>query len=155
MSHAILFSSYVAESHRKSLEHLIYFNACQSRVIDSIVDAVERFGSLEIEAEGGRLCLRVDGLPTAQSVFALDAATGKPLGVAVFARPDYEHLIVVHLGVAQEFASGGKYAHEQLLLRLLRELRRSTRRIKGIEHFQLFYGSGRAGRLRTPTAMYA
>jgi hypothetical protein len=51
--------------------------------------------------------------------------------------------MVVHIGVAAEFASGGKRANEQLLLRLLRELRRSSRRIKGVERFELFYLSGR------------
>jgi hypothetical protein len=142
-SHAIAFTSHVSELHRGSLELLVYFNGGQSRVADSIVDAVERFGPLEIAAEGERLRIRVSGLPEAQSLFAVEAATGRPLGVAVYARPDFQHMIVVHLGIAVEFASGGKRAHEQLLLRLLRELRRNSRRIKGVQSFELFYLAGR------------
>jgi hypothetical protein len=134
----------VSELHRGSLELLVYFNAGQSRVADSIVDAVERFGPLEIATEGERLRIRVSGLPEAQSLFAVETATGRPLGVAVYSRPDFQHMIVVHLGIAAEFASGGKRAHEQLLLRLLRELRRNSRRIKGVQSFELFYLAGRA-----------
>jgi hypothetical protein len=133
----------VAELHRGSLEMLVYFNAGQDRVADEIVDAVERFGPPEIIADGERLRLSVGGLPEAQCLFALEATTGRPLGVAVYARPDFQHMIVVHLGIASEFASGGIRAHEQLLLKMLRELRSCSRRIKGVESFELFYLSGR------------
>jgi hypothetical protein len=143
MATTIVFASHVAENQRISLEALVYFNSCQSRVADGIVDAVERFGPLEIVQDGTRLRVRVGGLPEAQSLFAVDATTGRPVGVAVYARPDLQHITVVHLGVAAEFASGGYRANEQLLLRLLRELRRSSRRIKGVRHFELFYLSGR------------
>ncbi len=141
---AIAFASHVSELHRGSLEMLVYFNSGQSRVADGIVDAVERFGPLEIAANGDRLRVRVAGLPDAQSLFAVEAATGRPLGIAVYARPDFQHMIVVHLGIAAEFARGGVRAQEQLLLRMLRELRRSSRRIKGVQSFELFYLSGRS-----------
>ena len=139
----IVFASHVAANQRGSLESLVYFNSCQSRVADGIVDAVERFGPLEIVADGERLRVRVGALPEAQSLFAVEAASGRPVGVAVYSRADLHHFTVVHLGVAAEFASGGKRAHEQLLLRLLRELRRSSRRIKGVRHLELYYLSGR------------
>jgi hypothetical protein len=155
MSHSVVFTSHVAELHRGSLEMLVYFNAGQSRVADGIVDAVERFGPLEIVTEVDRLRIRVNGLPEAQSLFVVEAATGRPLGVAVYARPDFQHMIVVHLGIAAEFASGGKRAHEQLLLRLLRELRRNSRRIKGVQSFELLYLAGRSrNNLRQRDAAY-
>lgn len=146
----IAFASHVATAHRPALEMLVYFNAGQNRVADGIVDAVERFGPPEIVCDGDRLRVIVTGLQEAQSLFAIDALTGKPLGVAVYARPDFQHMIVVHLGIAAEFASGGSRANEQLLLKLLRELRRSSRRIKGVRHFELFYLSGRREALREP-----
>ena len=65
------------------------------------------------------------------------------VGVAVYARQDIEHVTVVHIGITAEFASGGPRAGEQLLLKLLREVRRSTRRVKGVRRLELFYGSGR------------
>ena len=154
---AIVFASSVPAVHRGSLELLVYFNAVQSRVVDGIVDAVKRFGPLEIAADGERLRVRVSGLPEAQCLFAVESQTGRPVGVAVFARSDFQHMIVVHLGIAAEFAAGGKRASEQLLLRLLRELRRSGRRIKGVRRFELLYsGRARALRMRTEqTAIYA
>jgi hypothetical protein len=141
---SIVFSSSVAPIHRGSLEMLVYFNAGQSRVADGIIDAVERFGPPEIVTDGDRLRVRVQALMEAQSLFAVEAATGRPLGVAVYARSDMEHMLVVHLGIASEFASGGKRAHEQLLLRLLRELRRSSRQIKGVQRCELLYLTGRS-----------
>ena len=83
------------------------------------------------------------GLPDVQSLFAIDSETGQPVGVAVYARQDIEHVTVVHIGITAEFASGGPRAGEQLLLKLLREVRRSTRRVKGVRRLELFYGSGR------------
>ncbi len=144
MKPSIHFTSCVTTSQRGSLEALMYFNSCQSRVLDGIVDAVERFGPLEIVADGERLRVGVANLPEAQTLFAVEAQSGRPVGIAVYARPDVHSFTVVHLGVASEFATGGKRADEQLLLRLLRELRRSSRRIKGVRHFELFYVAGRS-----------
>lgn len=141
---SIAFASSVPSTHRVSLELLVYFNSVQSRVADGIVDAVERFGPPEIVVDGDRLRVCVANLPEAQSLFAVEARTGRPLGVAVFARSDIHHMLVVHLGIAAEFAAGGPRASEQLLLRLLREVRRSSRRIKGVERFELLYASGRS-----------
>jgi hypothetical protein len=158
MASTIVFASHVAANQRGSLEALVYFNSCQNRVADGIVDAVERFGPLEIHRDGDRLRVCVGGLAEAQSLFAIEASSGRPVGIAIYSRPDLQHITVVHLGVAAEFASGGIRAREQLLLRLLRELRRSSRRIKGVRHFELFYLSGRhrsQQRQRDITAAYA
>jgi predicted GNAT family acetyltransferase len=155
MTATIVFASHVASNQRGSLESLVYFNSCQSRVADSIVEAVERFGPLEIVQSGERLRVRVSGLHEAQSLFAIEASSGRPIGVAVYVRPDFQHITVVHLGVAAEFASGGMRAREQLLLRLLREVRRSSRRIKGVEHFELYYAARERSTLHQQYAAYA
>lgn len=117
----------------------MFFNACQERVSACIADAVDRFGVPEIVREGERLRIRMPGLPSVQNLFAIEAHSGRPVGVAVYARQDIEHVTVVHLGVAAEFASGGVRADEQLLLKLLREVRSSTRRVKGVRSVQLLY----------------
>ncbi len=46
----------------------------------------------------------------------------------------------MHLSIDAEYASGGTRSGEQLLLRLLREVRRSTRRVKGVRRVELYYG---------------
>jgi hypothetical protein len=151
-AHSIVFASHVSIAHRSALEMLVYFNAAQDRVAQGIVDAVERFGAPEIACDGDRLRIRMAGLADAQSLFALDAETGRPVGVAVYARPDLQNMLIVHVGVAAEFAVGGKRAHEQLLLKMLRELHRCSRRIKGVERIELPYAAARTRHARRPAA---
>lgn len=139
MRDLIDFKSHVPKAQRAALEALVFFNSCQERYAACIAEAVERFGSPEIVADGDRLRVRVAELDDVQSLFAIDVATGRPVGLAVYTRPDLEHISVVHLGISAEYASGGPKAAEQLLLRLLREVRRSTRRMKGVRRLELFY----------------
>lgn len=148
------FTSYVAATQRKALEELVFFNAGQNRVWDDIVDAVERFGPPELVCDGDRLRVRLRDRADVQNLFAVDIASGQPLGVAVFIRFDHEHITVLHVGVAAMFASGGPRSGEQLLLRLLRELRRSSRRVKGVRRLELLYSSGRQ-QVRTRRPAYS
>lgn len=148
MSAATEFKSYVPVAQRAALERLVFFNACQARVSDCIADAIEKFGAPEIVADRDRLRISMKGMPDVQSLFALDSQSGRPVGVAVYTRQDVEHVTVMHLSIDAEFASGGPRAGEQLLLRLLREVRRSTRRVKGVRRIELYYASGRAASQR-------
>lgn len=152
MSSTIDFKSHVPRSQRAALEALLFFNSCQDRVSACIADAVEKFGAPEIVADGDRLRIYMKDMPHVQSLFAVDTKTGRPVGVAVYARQDVEHVTVMHLGIAAEFAAGGPRAGEQLLLRLLREVRRSTRRVKGVRRIELYYGSGRSTHSRWRSA---
>lgn len=146
------FKSYVSEQRRQELEALVFFNSCQERVAKCIADAVATFGAPAIIAYGDRLRIQVAGLHDVQSLFAVEKATGRPAGVAVYMRPNLEQITVVHLSIAAEYASGGPCEDEQLLLRLLREVRRSTRLVKGVRRLELFYVKGRgvANRRRAP-----
>jgi hypothetical protein len=139
MRDTIEFQSHVPRAQRRALEALVFFNSCQERYAACIAEAVERFGAPEIVADGDRLRVRVAEMNDVQCLFAIERATGRPVGVAVYLRADLEHITVVHLGIAGEYASGGTKATEQLLLRLLREVRRSTRRMKGVRRLELFY----------------
>jgi hypothetical protein len=142
MSTTIEFKSHVPVAQRTALEALLFFNSCQDRVSACIANAIEKFGAPEIVADRDRLRIHMKNMPDVQSLFAIDPHTGRPVGVAVYARQDVEHVTVMHLGITAEFAAGGSRASEQLLLRLLREVRRSTRRVKGVRRLELFYASG-------------
>jgi hypothetical protein len=144
MPDTIGFQSHVPRSQRAALEALVFFNSCQERYAACIAEAVERFGAPEIVADHDRLRVRVTGLDDVQCLFAVERDSGRPVGVAVYMRADLEHITVVHLGIAAEYASGGPKSSEQLLLRLLREVRRSTRRMKGVRRLELFYIKERA-----------
>ena len=133
----------------------MFFNQCQERVAECIAQAVDEFGYPEIVADGDRLRIRIGDVISAQSLFAVEAASGRPVGVAVYARPDLEHITVMHLGIAAPYVAGGPLAREQLLLRLLREVRRSTRRMKGVQHLELHYVRGRVARQEMAKAQSA
>jgi hypothetical protein len=125
------------------LEKLVFFNARQKRVLHGIVDAIEKFGYPQISLDGERLRVRVDGLDEVQTLFAVDSVSGKPLGIAIYHRSDLENITVLHLGIAEEFTVEGGRADEHLLLRLLGELRRCSRRLKGVRRLELVYLAGR------------
>jgi hypothetical protein len=146
MTANIRFASFVAAVERRHLEALVFFNATQQRVLNGIVDAIEKFGAPEIVEEGGKLRVRVAGNTEAQSLFAVDAASGRPLGMAVYLRSDLESMAVLHLGIAEEFTTDGPRSGEHLLLRLVRELHRSSRRLKGVRRMEVVYLSGRNGK---------
>jgi hypothetical protein len=143
MRTTVNYASRVAAAHRARLERLLFFNGCQSRVAEAIVDAIDKFGPPEIHADGEWLRVRVAGLPDVQSLFALDPVTDEPLGVAVYTRPDLEHISVVHVGLAEEYCAGGERESVNLLLKLIQEIRRSSRRVKGVRRLRVHYGSQR------------
>jgi len=139
----VTFTSKVAREHRRALEQLLFFNGCQQRVERGIVEVIDRFGPPEIYADGELLRVRVSGLPDVQSLFAIDTVTGKPIGVAVYVRADLEHITVLHLGLGEKYCAGGERQGLNLLLRLIREIRRSSRRVKGVRRLRVLYGAQR------------
>ena len=97
----------------------------------------------EIVADGEFLRVRVAKQPDVQTLFAIDTASGRPIGVAVYLRADLEHVTVLHLGISEEYCAGGPQAATRLPLRLMRELRRSSRRLKGVRRLHVLYGGPR------------
>ena len=143
MGSAVSYTSRIARSQRQALEQLLFFNRCQDRVAQEIVEAIDKFGPPEIVDDGECLRVRVAGLPDVQSIFAVDPETQRPIGVAIYVRADLEHITVLHVGLSEEYCQGGAKEDCQLLLRLLKEIRRSTRRVKGVRRVQVLYGTPR------------
>ena len=145
MRETVTFTSKVAIEHRETLERLLFFNGCQDRVLQGIVDVIDRFGPPEIQVDGEWLRVQVSELANGvQSLFAIEAATGRPLGVAVYMRADLEHVTVLHLGLSEEYCAGGEREGLNLLLRLMKEIRRSSRRVKGVRRLSVLYGTQRS-----------
>ena len=74
----------------------------------------------------------------------MEEPTGKPIGVAVYTRADLEHVTVLHIGLAEEYCAGGERESLNLLLRLMKEIRRSSKRVKGVRRLSVHYGTQRA-----------
>jgi hypothetical protein len=145
MGEAFTFTSRVASDQRAVLERLLFFNGCQSRFAHEIAHAIDRYGPPEIREEEGWLRVRVGGgQGDVQSLFAVEPETGRPIGVAVYMRADVEHVTVLHLGLSEEYCAGGTRAEARLLLRLMKEIRRSSRRVKGVRRLQVVYGAQRS-----------
>lgn len=143
MRPTVSFASRIADKHRSTLERLLFFNGCQARVASGIVDAIDKYGPPEIQHDEGWLRVRVAGLTDVQSLFAVDEASGEPIGVAIYTRPDLEHISVLHIGLAEQYCAGGAREGTNLLLRLVREIRRSSKRVKGVRRLSVHYGTQR------------
>jgi hypothetical protein len=144
MREPVTFTSKVAIEHRPTLERLLFFNGCQNRVARGIADVIDRYGSPEIQPDGEWLRVRLAGLADVQSLFAVETTTGQPIGVAVYMRADLEHVTVLHLGLSEEYCAGGEREGLNLLLRLMKEIRRSSRRVKGVRRLSVLYGTQRS-----------
>jgi hypothetical protein len=143
MGGGVTFTSRIALNQRHALERLLFFNGCQDRVAQKIVDAIDQYGPPEILDDGEYLRVRVAGLPDVQSLFAVEPGTERPIGVAIYVRADLEHLTVLHIGLSEEYCAGGSREGIKLLLRLMKEIRRSSRRMKGVRRVQVLYGTQR------------
>ena len=58
-------------------------------------------------------------------------------------RADLEHVTVLHLGMSEDYCTGGMNDDVGLLLRLMGEVRRSARRMKGVRRLEVLYGGQR------------
>jgi hypothetical protein len=85
----------------------------------------------------------VAGLPDVQSLFAVEPGTERPIGVAIYVRADLEHVTVLHIGLSEEYCAGGSREGINLLLRFMKEIRRSSRRMRGVRRVQVLYGTQR------------
>lgn len=145
MTHRITVSSRLPAWMRGDLETLLFFNSRQHRVRQEIEQTIERFGAPEIVEHDGWLRVRVAGLAEVQSLFAVQEENGRarPVGAVIYVRETFERITVVHVGVADDYAIGGRHASERVLPRLMQEIRRIARRTAGIERVELAYTNGR------------
>jgi len=151
MAHKIVVSSRLPGTMRGQLEAILFFNAGQHRVRQEIEATIERFGIPELIEQDGWLRVQVAGVPEVQTLFALHEEGGRarPVGAVIYLRDTFERITVVHIGVADDYAAGGRYASERVLARLMQEIRRVARRTSGIRQVELAY---RRTRLREATA---
>jgi hypothetical protein len=148
----VTFVSSLPQAHHLQLESLLFFNRRQQRVRPGILDAISRYGAPEIHETPSGLKVRVAGPAEAQCLFAVErvGGTSRPVGVILYTRDSFERITVLHLVVAEEYAAGGPFAGQHLLLRLVQSVRRIARRTSGIRHVELLYSQSR---LRTDAAI--
>jgi hypothetical protein len=135
----IEFHSRLPRHKRTALEQLLFFNGCQQRIARDIVDVIDKYGPPEIWDDGDGLRVKVSSQSNVQSLFAVDSQTGRPIGVAVYVRADLEHVTVLHMGVSEDYCTGGVNEAANLPLRLLREVRTTSRDGDGVRRLKVAY----------------
>lgn len=136
------FSSVLPRERYEELADLVFFNRQQERFRADIVDAIERYGIPEIVATQDTLRFNVGSLGEVQALYALDggSARGRLAGVMLYARISPEKLVLLHIGVAPEYSSSGPQAGRLLALKLVEQLKKLGRAIKGITQVEILYG---------------
>ena len=148
MSPAIWITSKLPPSQRTALEQLVFFNANQHRVRVGIEHSIKTYGAPEIYEHDGALRVRVGSVAGVQTLFAVND-TGRPVGVAVFVRLEQDRFVVLHV-VAEPRGEGG--SANPVLLRLMNEIRRAARIIRGVHRIELPYKPAHAVRLQSSRA---
>jgi hypothetical protein len=136
------FSSTVHPQYNELLEKLIFFNYHQSLYEAEIVRAIEKYGELRIVTGEQGLSIKLGAQFDSQCIFA---SYGPILiGVLVYAKNTLENNVhVIHIAVAEEYSSRGKYARMQALTKMIDHLKDTVRKIKGINTITLEYGMGK------------
>ncbi len=152
MAYRITVKSRLPATMRGQLEALLFFNARQHRIRQDIEATIERYGIPELIEERGWLHVQVAGVHEVQTLFAVHEEDGgaRPVGVVVYVRDSFERITVLHVGVAEDYAFGGRYSGERVLQRLMQQIREVARRTSGIRHVEVAYRRHR--QLRAATA---
>jgi len=130
---------------RNALEHMFFFNVNQHRVLPGIQHSIAHYGVPEIIEENGTLTIRVGELHNVQTLFAV-SENGAPLGVAVFVHMPDERFVVLHLVVQPRLRSSVDL-NTPVLLELIREIRSTARRMRGVEKVEMVYNATRNARV--------
>ena len=135
------YTSILKPKYDADLERLMFFNPGQKSARAAILDSLEKFGSPSVYTDNGCLRVKVEKLDEVQTLFAMDDET--LVGVLVYSRVLPEHLTVIYIAVHQDYSSHGTFAQKMLVIRMCALLRKSARRIKGVEAIRIMRGGNR------------
>ncbi|MCW6035950.1 hypothetical protein K4A83_06645 [Spirulina subsalsa FACHB-351] len=135
-------SSTLKTSYRDDLERLMFFNPHQGKVREQVMTSIEVYGQPKILEEEGFLKITLDSDFCTQCLFALDTRE-QLIGVIIYVRASPDHLVITHVAVQEDYASGGMYQDRFLVFRLVARVREIGQQIKGIQWVSLIYGLGK------------
>lgn len=161
----LVFTSSLPLSYRDALERLVFFNPNQLHMEGGITRAMDLYGSPEIASGPDGLSVTVSGCSEVQCLFAVDRADSRQppavAGMLVYLRTSLEEVLVVHVAVGDPY-SRTRRTGLGVVIRLIRALRASARRLRGVECIRFLYtderqyqirinaGSGRSDERRVP-----
>lgn len=145
MQNSFVITPNLGVDQREALEHLLFFNANQHRVLPGIQQSIQHYGVPEIVEKEGRLLIRVGDMEGVQTLYAV-SALGCPLGFAVFVRMGRGRFVVLHVGVEPRLRSTLD-VNTPVLLELMRAVRSTAKSMRGVDRIELVYNASRAMRL--------
>lgn len=146
----LVFASSLPSSYRDALERLVFFNPNQLHMEGGITRAMDLYGSPEIASSPDGLSVTVSGCSDVQCLFAVDEASGRtPIlaGMLVYLRTSREEMLVVHVAVGDPY-SRTRRTGLGVVIRLIRALRASARRLRGVECIRFLYTDERQYQIR-------
>jgi len=144
----IIFSSKLDIRYSDELEKLLYFNPHQKNYIANITHSINLFGQPQIVFAKDNIRVILDGLPDVQTLYALDTENSSLIGVMIFSRIDDENLILLHIGVTEDYSSIGIHSDKLLVLMFIHRLKRIARMIRGVKMITLMYGHSKLTQIK-------
>jgi hypothetical protein len=128
-------------AYRDELDRIVFFNPEQSRVTTPLLDSVQRYGVPLVVEDGALLRFCVPAFGTVQSLYAFDESeqTARLVGVVMFVRETADTMLLLHLAVHEDYASGGNRADAWVAPRLLAAVRSACRRTRGVTTLRMLY----------------
>lgn len=141
MTRTMTISSQLGINHLDELQQLLYFNQQQSSMLDGIVRSIDQYGRPTVYSEDELLRIEVGELSGVQALYALDRSNpaSRLVGVMVYARPSLERLVLLHIGVSEDYSAFGENADAKLVVKLVLRLRKIARSIKGVTSVEIPY----------------
>jgi len=147
-----VFRSRLSPSHHRALEELVFFNPRQRDSETAITEAVDLYGAPAIVSDDAGLSVVVGRRDDVQCLFALapvdeDAEGELELaGMVMYLRVSSAEVVVLHLGVAEAFCRSRRSGLE-VVSALVRTVRATARRLRGVERLTMLYLQGRQFRI--------
>ena len=144
MKSRIGFTSVLGSEYLEDLERLLFFNPQQNKTITGISESIADYGVPNVYVEQGRLRIRLENLPGAQTVFVLEDSSNTPVlvGVMIYSRIDLENLVLLHIAVREEYSRFGSRADVGLVNKMMGQMRVIARKLNGVRSIHLKYTKG-------------
>ena len=142
--------SAVCPDYRAALERLVFFNPRQHQARDAIVDALDSYGALAIADGRDGLGVTVSMRPDAQCLFVMVQRRSRLdlAGGLVYLRTSREELKILHIAIADRYCAWPRLSLN-LVKHLLRTVRATAHRLRGIERVTVLYRRGRSLRVKS------
>jgi len=144
MKSRIGFTSVLGSEYLEDLERLLFFNPQQNKTITGISESIADYGVPNVYVDQGRLRIRLENLPGAQTVFVLEDSSNTPVlvGVMIYSRIDLENLVLLHIAVREEYSRFGSRADVGLVNKMMGQMRVIARKLNGVRSIHLKYTKG-------------